>query len=463
MIVPRNRLLFWTALIALPFSVLAAVEPAAFPISIGVIALLLSLAAVDGIIGFGRRGGISVNAPEVTRLSKDREGMLELRIRNEQSREERLRIGLALPRELGPRRDEMPVALPAESEWSRIQWACLPARRGNYPLSQVYLERRSPLGFWAVRTSAPLSGEVRVYPNLHSERKSLAALFLHRGRFGVHTQRQVGKGREFEKLREYIPGDSFEDIHWKATAKRGHPVTKIFQIERTQEVYVVIDFSRLTGRTAASPPDSAVDGSARKEGGPGESEGREETVLERFVTAALVLALAAEQQGDLFGLMTFADRVETFIRARTGKNHYSACRDALYALQPRVVTPDFDEMATFVRLRLRRRALIVFLTALDDPVLAESFVRQIDLVRRQHLVLVNMLRPAGAEALFSHPNVASIDDLFQRLGGHLRWHGLRELEKVLQRRGVRFSLLENERLSAQLVSQYLEVKQRQLI
>ena len=50
-----------------------------------------------------------------------------------------------------------------------------------------------------------------------------------------------------------------------------------------------------------------------------------------------------------------------------------------------------------------------------------------------------------------------------QLGGHLHWQKLRELQKVLQRRGVQFSLLNNERLSAELVSQYLSVKQRQLL
>ena len=58
----------------------------------------------------------------------------------------------------------------------------------------------------------------------------------------------MGKGREFEKLREYVRGDSLNDIHWKATAKRGHPVTKEYQIERTQEVYIAIDASRMSGR-----------------------------------------------------------------------------------------------------------------------------------------------------------------------------------------------------------------------
>jgi uncharacterized protein (DUF58 family) len=189
----------------------------------------------------------------------------------------------------------------------------------------------------------------------------------------------------------------------------------------------------------------------------------EASVLERFVTAALVLGLAAEQQGDLFGLLTFTDKVEKFVRAKNGQSHYSACRDALYTLEPKIVTPDFDELCTFIRLRLRRRALLVFLTALDDPALAESFVRNLELIRRQHLVIVNMLQPPGATPLFTSPDVTATDDLYSQLGGHLRWHNLRELQKVLQRRGVRFSLLGNEQLSADLVSQYLSVKQRQLI
>ena len=244
----------------------------------------------------------------------------------------------------------------------------------------------------------------------------------------------------------------------------------MFQIERTQEVYVVIDASRLSARPLSRLPGT---GRHSQVGVPRDSEAwgvesasgnvPSETTLERFLTAALVLGLAAEQQGDLFGLLTFTNKVEHFVRAKNGKAHYSACRDALYTLQPQVVTPDYDEACAFIRQRLRRRALLVFLTALDDPVLAESFVRNMDLIRRQHLVLVNMIQPPGVAPLFSDPNVASVDDLYRHLGGHLLWQKLRELGKILQRRGVHFSLLKNERLSAELVSQYLNLKRRQAL
>jgi uncharacterized protein (DUF58 family) len=456
MIVPRNRLLLWFGVVVLPFALLAAVEPGAAVVAPGLIGVFIVAVLVDAIGARTCLAGLDVTPPAVVRFSKDREAKLELQVRNERQQERTVRVALDLPREIRSPQEDVEVRLPETSEWSRLAWTCLPLQRGTYRMARVYLEVASRFGFWSVRRAVSVQSELRVYPNLLTERKKLASLFLHRGAFGLHAQRQLGKGREFEKLREYVPGDGYDEIHWKATAKRGRPITKVFQIERTQQVYVVIDASRLSARS----PDPSREPGVQS---PTLDPRLPSTALERFVTAALVLGLAAEQQGDLFGLLTFTNKVEKFIRARNGKAHYSACRDALYTLQPQIVSPDFDELCTFIRLRLRRRALLVFLTSLDDPMLAESFVKNLDLIRRRHLVVVNMLQPPGVAEVFSNPNLATEDELYQHLGGHLRWHKLRELEKVLQRRGVRFSLLQDERLSVEMVSQYLGVKRRQLL
>jgi len=462
-IVPRNKLLFWVAIVIFPFCLVAAVVPGMLLAALGLMGIFMMVALIDAVRSVGSLAGFSVQLPPVVRMSKDRPGKIEVRIRNEKQGARTLRLGLPFPEQIDSEQTDAIVSLPTAAEWSRYEWPCLPRKRGNYPIESVYLEASSPFGFWARRGVARVQSELRVYPNLFSERKQLAALFLNRGTFGLHAQRQIGKGRDFEKLREYIPGDSFDEIHWKASAKRGRPVTKVFQIERTQEVYVIIDASRLSSRPlprAGSAASRIASSSAERQT---QGIAEPETILERLMTAALVLGLAAEQQGDLFGLLTFADQVKTFVRARNGKAHFSSCRDAIYTLQPHIVTPDYDEVCTFIRLRLRHRALLVFLTSLDDPLLAESFVRNMDLIRRQHLILVNMLQPPGVSPMFTNPNIASMDDLYQHLGGHLLWQKLRELEKVLQRRGVKFSLLQNERLSADLVSQYLNVKRRQLI
>jgi len=460
MIAPQNRLIYWTALVSLAAALLAAVEPTALGPLITTVAAFVLLAVCDALLATRKLRGVGAAFPEVVRMTKDREGELDVEIvcggRAPGATLERLRLGIALPPEIESPWADMECALAPGTERSRVSWPCTPRRRGRYVIENVYIEADSPLGLWAVRRVAPARTELRVYPNLLGERSQLAALFLNRGTLGIHAQRQVGKGREFEKLREYMPGDSYEDIHWKATAKRCRPVTKVFQIERTQEVYVVIDASRLSAREVQAPGADAALGTT--------------TQLERFITAAMVLGLVAERQGDLFGVLAFDDQVRSFVRARNGKAHYAACRDALYTLTPRRVNPDFAEVCAFVRLRMRRRALLIFLTNLDDPVLAESFTRDLEVLGRHHLVLVNMITAPEVAPLFSDPEVSTTDDLYRRpdglyrcLGGHLQWQSLRELEQVLRRRGVRMTLVDNELMCPQLVSQYINVKQRQVL
>jgi uncharacterized protein (DUF58 family) len=309
------------------------------------------------------------------------------------------------------------------------------------------------MGFWTLRRPLALNAEARVYPNLMAERKRVASVFLTRGGAGSHVLRQVGQGREFEKLREYVDGDAYSDIHWKATAKRARPVTKTFQVERTQEVNVIIDCSRLSAAVSTSKP-SPDD--------PLGAAPAQTTALERFVTAAMVLGIAAQRQGDLFGVMSFSDRVESFVRARNGRGHYRLCRDALYELQPRAVTPDFSELFTFIRTRLRRRSLLVILTNLQDPILSENFAQNLPMIARQHLVLVNMVQPQGVRQLFTRSPVR-LDDVYEDLAAHYQWRRLIQLRTELGRKGVRMGLLENESFCADLVSQYMQIKRRQLL
>jgi uncharacterized protein (DUF58 family) len=432
--VPRGRLLFWVAVVALPFAVLAGAYAPAGPVAAALIALLAVVVGVDALRGRSALDGLRPVAPPLTRLALHRDGTLELRLQNLFGRPRRLRVAPALPEEIVPAVDEIGLDLPADQEWSKIQWACRPTRRGVFAVSAVYVEAPSPWGFWAFRHRFPLEAEIRVYPDLQKDARRLSLLL--RGAMGTHAQRQVGKGREFEKLRDYVPGDGSEDIHWKATARRGKPVTKVFQIERTQEVYVAIDVSRLSTRAAA---------------------------LEKFISTALLLGLSAEQQGDLFGLLAFSDRVEKFVRARNGSNHFHACREAIHALQPRPVNPDFQEVFTFLRLRLRRRALLIFLTALDDPVVAESFQKTTALIAGQHLIVAAMIAPAGVEPLFSARAVQTTDDLYDCLGGHLRWHALEEFGSRLRHSGVRFLSAPAGDLVPRLVTEYLTIKRRQLL
>ncbi len=457
MIAPRSRLIFWTGMVAVPFAALAALLPGQGEISLAAVGLLLFIALIDASFSSAGLRGIAIEFPPVVRLSRGREGPIPFIVGNESAKKRKVRIGLAFPPELSPKGDDLLLDLPKESSRSIFHWACTPSKRGSYAFDRCYIEGKSPLGFWSIRKAVPIGSEIRVYPDLLAERKHVAAMFLNRGNFGIHARRQVGQGRDFEKLREYVHGDSYEHIHWKVTAKRGHPVTKVFQIERTQEVYVVIDSSRLSSRRVTVPSDFSAHtlGNVAIE--------NSTSFMERFVTSALIMGTAAQRQGDLFGVISFSDRIRHFIRAKGGKAHYNDCRDALYSIQPEVVNPDFGELFSFIGMRLRKRALVIILTSLDDPALAESFINGVNLISRRHLVMVNMPRPEGVGPLFGGQSVNNLDDIYNALGGHMIWHDLCETGRTLESRGVHFSLLDREKMCAQLVSQYMELKQRQLL
>ncbi len=454
MMVPTTRLLTMTGLLGMPALGLAVMlaPGMAAGVCAGVFLALACLAAFDAWRGRLALAGFEFRPAGVVRLAAGRQGVVALVLElppNTACRQ--IRAGLPLPSSFQADRD-LRVELPKGAEAARLVWSCTPGLRGLFRVEACALERESPLGFWAVRRKAPLALDLRVYPSLLAERRAAPALFMRQGLFGIRQERRLGKGRDFEKLRDYMPGDSYGDIHWKATARRGRPVTKVFQVESTQEVYVALDASRLSGRLS-----SAEHAVAQKDGAL-----CRETMLERYIGAALVLARAAQRQGDRFGLLVADNDVRRFLPAGRGVAHYRACLDALFTVQPSDAAPDFNELFAWIAQRLTRRSLIVFLTQLDDPALAETFVRGVSIVRRRHLLLVAMPAPSAICPVFSTAApVETVDDVYAGLAGHLRWQSIQALRGALGRQGVRFDTVTESGLCLHLVNQYMKIKQRQ--
>ena len=108
--------------------------------------------------------------------------------------------------------------------------------------------RALSLAAWACGAlgQAPLEQTVRVYPALRTGEEQ--EIFLARSRqidLQLRQARQRGLGRDFESLREYREGDDLRDICWTATARRGSPITRQYQTERSQPVWIVLDCGRL--------------------------------------------------------------------------------------------------------------------------------------------------------------------------------------------------------------------------
>jgi len=325
-------------------------------------------------------------------------------------------------------------------EQARVTYTTTPHRRGDYEFGDLHVRclSRLRLAWW--QADIPAREAVRVYPNLQqiSEFDALAR----RGRLdeiGLRAARARGEGTEFESLREYVPDDSFRNIDWKATARRGAPITRQYQTERNQTLIIMID----AGRMMAAPAGDM-------------------TRVDYAVNAALMLAHVAQRMGDTVGLLVFADRVKSFVPPSHGASQTERMLEELYALQAELVEPDFRGAVAFLRARARKRAMICAFTDLVDPDISAQALSYLSSLRPQHLPLVATIADEEVEALAAadpdRPSAAWEKALASRT---LAERAL-ALARLRSRGALVCDALPGE-LSAAVVTRYLVIKRRGLL
>jgi len=313
--------------------------------------------------------------------------------------------------------------------------------RGRFRGLRCGLEQASRLGLWRMREWQTLACEFCVYPDWAAGRRALLRSPVYRALAAAAAMPLTGQGREFERLREYQSGDNYADVSWKATARRAHPVTRLYQWEQQQEIYFVVEHGRLS----------------RRAGGGGRRP------LERYIETALVGATAAAELGDRFGLISFADEVSQWVAAGSGRAHFRACRERLLELKPQRVTPNFERLFAAIRTRLRRRCYLLFLTDLTERGLAESFRQAAGLVRRTHLLLATSLlppeaRPLGQRAL---PAEAGVEAVYGELAADRELRRIEGLRAQLAVAGVQFRAVPEGQFLLAAIHGYLEGKREQ--
>ncbi len=439
---PNYRMIFLSGIILLPLGIAKAYTEISTPAIVGLLMLFLLFLLLDIFISKNRLKSVFVITPEIVRISKGRDADVRFEVISENKSTAKIRIGIQKPDGVSSDKYQKTIYLNQP-----FLWKFKGTNTGKYSIENIYFETDSFFGLWSIKDSCGLKLTFRVYPDLISEQKAITAFF--KGlKSGIHSLRQIGKGREFEQLRDYLPGDSYEDIHWKATSRRAYPVSKIYRMERTQDVYIIIDSSRLSARNANVFNKNINDHDA--------------TILERYIVSALVTGMAAVRNGDNFGLLTFSNKINGFLKAGNGKSHFNSCRDMLYTLKPNIVSPDYPELFSYIGTKIRKRSLLIFLTSMDDSILADNFIQNINVLSKRHVVLVNMMKPFGAKEVFSD-NLDSLNEIYESLCGHFTWEKLFETEKKLGTSGVGFSLLENEKMTIDLINQYMNIKQRQIL
>ncbi len=321
-----------------------------------------------------------------------------------------------------------------------VRYHVWPPRRGDYAFGDLYLRWESPAGLLRRQARFAAAGPVKVYPNLVDVRKF--DLLLRRNRLwelGLRATRQLGAGNEFERLRDYTPDDEYRRINWKATARRGQPISVEYETERSQNIYALLD----VGRMMRSPV-----GDVAK--------------MDYAINAVLLLAYVAVQKGDRVGLLTFADTVLHTVAPRSGKAQFHRLLEQLYAVEGQRVEPNYGVAFSEFAARQHKRGLVLVFTDLTGSISTAALVAQMVRLRRQHLPLLVTVADPAINRLATQP-IADSAALYQRTVAERVLAERRATLDRLRSQGVHTLDAPADELSVAVIDRYLAMKERMLI
>ena len=361
---------------------------------------------------------------------------VELTLENSSSRTIHAKVVDTVPLQLRSEPATLTVRAPAKSEGT-ASYRIRPVRRGDAKLGDCYVRYQSVLRIAERWVRASLAQTVRIYPNLEEAKRH--SMYLLRSRQIALEKRHTrmrGIGREFESLREYQQGDEYRDICWTAAARRAKLVTRVYQMERSQTVWIVIDSGRLMR--------ARVGGFSK---------------LDQAVNAALSLAQVALYSGDRVGLIAYGRSIRQQLPAAKGSLHLRQLIEQLAMVQEETSEADHLQMAGRLLTDQKRRSLIVWLTDLAETAMTPEVIEAASMMMPRHLVLFVVIgQPDLGELASKTPQNES--EMYRVAAAQEMVHRRELLLARLRERGALAMEVSSGAVSPVLVNAYLQIKER---
>jgi uncharacterized protein (DUF58 family) len=391
--------------------------------------------------------------------------------------------------------DDLPTALVAHPETHRLaafprvpaslRYRVQPQERGDWTTGWVYLRYRSGLGLAERWAKSPLTQQVRVYPALRTGEEQ--QIFLARSRqidLQLRQARLRGLGRDFESLREYREGDDLRDICWTATARRGGLITRQYQTERSQAVWIVLDCGRLM-RTRVAIPQPAKGLPGLKGAGygpyndPAQSMGtltpvethresrtaelpQPHSKLDYACTTAVALAQLALFSGDRVGLLAYGQSIQQRLLPGRGAAHLRQLIESLALVRAETGEADHLRATATLNHLQPRRSLILWVTDLAETAMRPEVIDgATQLLRRHVLLFVAMAQPEVESIAQARPK--TVDQMFRAAAAQEMAARREVLLARLHEHGALTLDLNPEALTSSVLNQYLTVKERAMV
>ena len=340
--------------------------------------------------------------------------------------------------------DEIPAELSTEnsifplkkktlnSQLSTPNYTLIPTRRGNYSFGKIRLFARTRVGLAERRFTVGSEQEVKVYPS-YAKLSQYEFLAIHNNltERGIKRIRRVGHHTEFEQIRDYVVGDDYRTINWRATAHRHQLMVNVFNQERSQQIYSLIDKGRVMQQAF-----------------------RRMTLLDYAVNASLALSHVAIRKEDRAGLITFAGQPDTFLPASRQQGQMHTLMELLYAQQTDFAETDYSALCVCVNKYISKRSLLVLYTNFSTLVTLRRQLPYLQQLNRRHRLLVVFFEDTELAVRPESPFHEVIAEKFA--------YEKRLIVSLLKQHGIAALLTPPEKLSVNVINKYLELKQQNL-
>ena len=253
-----------------------------------------------------------------------------------------------------------------QAEAKTIRYSLRPTRRGVYGFGRVRVFVASPIGLLRRRFTCCEAHDVKVYPSfLMLHQYELLAISNNLTEMGIKRIRRVGHHTDFEQIKDYVTGDDYRTINWRATARLSRPMVNVYQDERSQQIFSIIDKGRVMQQ--------AFQGM---------------TLLDYAINASLALSFVAMRKEDRAGLITFADKTDTFVAADRRPGHINKLMETLYAEQTDFEETDFSALSVAIGRHISKHSLLVLYTNFMGQVSLQRQLPFLQQIARRHRLLV---------------------------------------------------------------------------
>jgi uncharacterized protein (DUF58 family) len=234
------------------------------------------------------------------------------------------------------------VDLPSGAVFSWQDQTAYP-HRGLYRLGPLVIEASDPFGLFRLKRVVDSGKDVIICPSTQD------LPFFQAESGPLRNKLMSQEAGAFSGIREYVPGDSFNRIHWRSTAHSGKLIVKEFDVDRSERLWVLPDLNKAFYAGKGM-----------------------ETTSEYIITIAASIVRKYADAGRPTGLIAQNDSYH-YYPARSGNMNMWRIMEGLAVMQADGEVP-LPRVIYRMREQMSGNSVVILITASDRDEIADSII-----------------------------------------------------------------------------------------